>query len=167
MRRTPMSARVTPLPRGNGPQRTADIIVLRGGGKVLPFPKQPKDTIPVNAWRLVNAILEDRAAPKRAPLKAVSGKRKRENRQRAAMADRLWPDRREGTVLCVVPGPAHPADDLHEPKFRSRGGSITDENNAAPVCRAHHDWIHTHEVEAARLGLAVSSWDDPDGGSAA
>ena len=165
-----MPARVTPLPRGEGPRRTADVIILRGGGKVLPFPKRPKDTTAVNAWRLVNVILEDkrdRTAPKRVPLKAVSGKRARENRQRAAMADRLWPDRHEGTVMCTVPECGRPADDLHEPKFRSRGGSIVDEGNAAPVCRTHHEWIHAHPVEAARLGLAVPSWDDPGGGSAA
>jgi hypothetical protein len=64
-RRTPL-ARVTPLRRG---EPLATVTIIRGGGKVLPFPKQPKDTTAVNAWRLVNAILEDRTAPKRAPRK--------------------------------------------------------------------------------------------------
>ena len=55
MRRSPMPARVTPLPRGDGPGRTADVIVLRGGGKVVPFPapKRPKDTIPASVRRIV------------------------------------------------------------------------------------------------------------------
>ena len=107
MRRSPMPARVTPLPRGEGLQRTADVIMIRGGGKVLPFPKRPEDTIPENAWRLVNAILEDkrdRDAPKRAPLKAVSDKRKRENRQRTAMAEpALRRTTANGTVLVHRP----------------------------------------------------------------
>ena len=55
MRRSPMPARVTPLPCGDGLQRTADVTILRGGGKVVPFPapKRPKDTIPASVRRIV------------------------------------------------------------------------------------------------------------------
>ena len=168
MRRTPMPSRVTPL-RRTGP--TADVIILRGGGKVSPFPKQPKNTTAVNTWRLVNAILEDKRdrAPRRA-LKAVSGKRARENRQRAVMADRRWPDRREGTVMCTVPG-CGPADDLHEVLTRARGGSITDPENTVPLCRQHnHDLAQKPESElgwAYDCGLLRHSWGDDDGPGAA
>ncbi|HEX3965799.1 MAG TPA: hypothetical protein VHZ03_55685 [Trebonia sp.] len=82
------------------------------------------------------------------------------------MADRLWPDRREGTVLCVVPGPAHPADDLHEPLTRARGGSITDEDNVQPVCRRHNDELTLEPEWGYRLGLLRRSWDK-NGGDAA
>jgi len=123
-------------------------------------------------------------APKaREPINPVSTKRARENRERAAMADRLWPDRREGTVMCAVPWCPRLADDLHEPLTRARGGSITDEDNAEPLCRQHnHDlaqkpesqlgWAYDlkllrHSWEDA--GLLKHSWgdEDPDGGSAA
>ena len=65
---------------------------------------------------LANVVYLDRAA-KVLPLRPVSKRRARQNRQRAAMADRLWPDRRDGTVLCAVPGCGQRADDLHEPRF--------------------------------------------------
>jgi hypothetical protein len=105
----------------------------------------------------------------RTPIKAVSLKRARQNRERAAMADRLYPDRREGTVMCAVPWCPRLADDLHEPKSRARGGAITDENNAEPLCRKHHDQV-TFAPEnqlqwAYDLGLLVHSWND--GGPAA
>jgi hypothetical protein len=94
-----MPARVTPLPRGNGLQRTADVISLRGGGQVLPFPKRPKDTTAVNAWRLVNAILEDkrdRTAPKRAPRKRSGNSRPTAEVRRLVLA--------RDTYACVCCG---------------------------------------------------------------
>jgi hypothetical protein len=93
-------------------------------------------------------------------IRPVSPKRQQETRERAAMADRLWPDRREGTVMCQCgrPGCHRRATDLHEPRFRSRLGAITDPDNAIPVARECHDWIHTHEQEAQELGLAVHTW---------
>lgn len=71
----------------------------------------------------------------------VSRKRARENRQRAAMADRRWPDRRDGTVLCAVWEAIQPdwcdrfASDLHEIVRRSQLGSIVDDENTIPACR--------------------------------
>ena len=78
---------------------------------------------------------------RRTRLRPVSVKRQRENRQRRAMADRLWPDRRDGTVMCAVWEATQPdwcdrwASDLHEIVRRSQGGSITDEENTFPTCR--------------------------------
>ena len=88
-------------------------------------------------------------------IKPVSGKRARENRQRTAMADRLWPDRREGTVMCGCGRPEchRRADDLHEPLSRARGGSITDEANARPLARECHDEITLGPDWAYRAGL--------------
>ena len=97
----------------------------------------------------------------RTPIKPVSTRRARENRQRAAMADRLWPDRREGTVMCEVPWCTLPADDVHEPLTRARGGSITDEANARATCRGHNDELTLEPEWGYRLGFLKHSWDDP------
>ena len=97
-------------------------------------------------------------------LAAVSRKRAAENRERRAMADRLWPDRREGTVMCGCGRPEchRRADDLHEPLTRARGGSITDEANARPLARECHDEITLGpESElgwAYDCGLLIHSW---------
>ena len=105
-------------------------------------------------------------------LKPVSGKRRAENRERTAMADRLWPDRREGTVMCGCGRPEcqRPADDLHEPLTRARGGAITDEANAVPLSRHCHDEItFSPESElgwAYAAGLLIHSWDADGNGAA-
>lgn len=93
---------------------------------------------------------------KRSPLKPVSPMRRQENRERRALVVRLWPD---GRPQCVVPWCPRPADDLHEPLTRARGGSITDPDNAVPVCRPCHDWIGAEPVWAYQLDLLVPSWD--------
>ena len=106
------------------------------------------------------------APPQRTPIRKVSAKRARENRERAAMADRRWPDRREGAVMCAVPG-CGAADDLHEVLTRARGGSITDPENTVPLCRQHnHDLAQKPESElqwAYDLGLLKHSWDGNGG----
>jgi hypothetical protein len=104
----------------------------------------------------------------RARLRPVSAKRRQENRERKAMAAALWPD---GRPLCFVPWCGHWADDLHEPLTRARGGSITDPENAFPLCRPHHDEV-TFRPEselgwAYDLGLLRHSWDVPRGGEVA
>ena len=69
------------------------------------------------------------------------------------MADRRWPDRRDGTVMCYVPGCPLPADDLNEILPRGRGGSITDEENTIPTCRGHNEELTKSPAWAYRLGL--------------
>ncbi len=94
---------------------------------------------------------------RRTPLRAVSVKRQRENRERRAMADQRWPD---GEVpACVVPWCRRLADDLHEPLTRARGGSITDEDNTVPLCRGHHDDLTGEADWGYELDLIVHSWD--------
>lgn len=89
-------------------------------------------------------------------IKPVSTKRAAENRERRAMKERRWPDGER--PWCARPGCPNLADDLHEPKFRSRLGSITDEANTVPLCRECHDWVHAHPAKASEIGLAVNSW---------
>ena len=107
-------------------------------------------------------------------LRAVSAKRARENRERRAMADRLWPDRRDGTVMCGCGRPEchRRADDLHETLSRARsGGDITNPDIWVPLSRSCHDEI-TFRPEselqwAYDLGLLVHSWDAGKAGDAA
>lgn len=93
------------------------------------------------------------AAARKTGLAPVSSKRARENRERAKMADRRWPDRRDGTVMCGVPGCTRPADDLGEILPRGRGGSITDEENTMPQCRSHNEELTKSPGWAYRLGV--------------
>ena len=88
-------------------------------------------------------------------LSPVSAKQARKNRERRAMADRLWPDRREGTVMCGCGRQScnRRADDLHELLSRGRGGSITDEANVTPLARECHDEITLGPDWAYAAGL--------------
>jgi hypothetical protein len=100
------------------------------------------------------------------PIRPVSAKRARENRERRAMVRQLYPERpRRGR-----PGCPRMADDLHEPLTRARGRSITDPGNQVPLCRPCHDEI-TFRPEselqwAYDLGLLIHSWDAGTGGAA-
>lgn len=96
-----------------------------------------------------------KALRRRGWMRPVSLKRQRENRERAAMADRLWPDRRDGTVMCGCGRPecSRRADDGHEILTRARGGSITDGANVRPLSRHCHDEIQLGPDWAYRAGL--------------
>jgi hypothetical protein len=93
---------------------------------------------------------------RRTRLRAQSDKRRKENRERREMANRLWPD---GRPRCVVPWCTRLADDLHEPLTRARGGSITSPENAEPLCRTDHDALEDEPQWAYDLELLVHSWD--------
>lgn len=98
---------------------------------------------------------------RRTPIKAVSAKRARENRERRAMLEEMFPE--PENVMCVVPGCCDGADDAHEPMTRGRGGSITDPDNVVPICRQHHAEV-TFKPEselgwAYELGILRHGWD--------
>lgn len=88
-------------------------------------------------------------------LRPVSPKRARENRQRAAVIDQLWPGR---IVQCWREGCPRFADDVHEIQTRARGGSITDPANLAPLCRECHGEATREAPWAYEQGLLVHSW---------
>ena len=90
------------------------------------------------------------------PLPQVSRKRARENRQRAAVIDRLWPGR---IAQCWRDGCPRLADDIHEIQTRARGGSITDPANLAPLCRPCHDEATNDAPWAYEQGLLAHSWE--------
>lgn len=111
------------------------------------------------AWNSTLSRDPAKALRAKTRIKPVSAKRRAQNRERRAMIDILFPVR----PLCFVPWCARLADDVHEPLTRGRGGSITDPENAVPLCRPHHDQI-TFRPEselkwAYDLGLLVHSWD--------
>lgn len=85
----------------------------------------------------------------------VSARRRKVNQARTAMADQLWPDRRDGTVMCGCGRPEchRPADDLHELLPRGRGGSITDPENVVPLARECHQEIQLGPDWAYASGL--------------
>lgn len=92
-------------------------------------------------------------------LRQQSKKRQAENRQRRQVVTDTFGDR----PPCTVPACVRPADDVHEPLTRGRGGSIVDPANMAPLCRPHHTEItDTEPAWAYELGLLKHSW----GGSA-
>jgi 5-methylcytosine-specific restriction endonuclease McrA len=93
------------------------------------------------------------------PLRPVSNRRQRENRQRRAIADRRWPGGEQPG--CWRPGCGRLADDLHEILPRARGGSITDEANTVPLCRADNEELTLEPAWGYELGLLRHSWDGP------
>lgn len=102
-------------------------------------------------------------------IRPVSRARARENRQRRAMVGQLYRGERP---LCAVWELMQPewcgrwADDAHEPLSRARGGSITDPENHAPLCRPCHTLITDEEPDwAYEAGLLVHSWN-AEGGAA-
>ena len=92
------------------------------------------------------------------PLRAVSARRRAENRLRRKVVDKLFPER----PACARPGCGQWADDVHEPLTRARGGSIVDPENMAALCRACHDLVtFSPDSElgwAYDLGLLRHSW---------
>jgi hypothetical protein len=99
--------------------------------------------------------LSTKGTLRRTPLKFRSAKRSRDYRIRRQLARDLMAD---GPVMCEWPGCASWADDWHEKLARSAGGSITDPDNRACLCRAHHDAITFDpeaRTEAIRLGFVI------------
>lgn len=83
------------------------------------------------------------------PMRHVSPKRARENRERRRIADRM------GDAMCVHPDCGRRADDLHELVRRSQyKAGLTDEGNVVPICRPHHTWVTEHPAEAREARFA-------------
>lgn len=99
-----------------------------------------------------------RTLQRRTPIKPMSKKRAKENRERRAVFTAIYTYR----PRCAVPGCPRLADDIHEPLTRARGGSITDPDNGVPMCREHNDMLSsTPESKLAwayKLGLLKHSW---------
>jgi hypothetical protein len=92
-------------------------------------------------------------------IRPVSKKREAENRERRKVVKATFSEH----PVCAVPWCGRLADDVHEPLMRSRGGSIVDPANMAPLCRPCHDGITDTQPDwAYNLGLLAHSWDGGD-----
>jgi hypothetical protein len=97
---------------------------------------------------------------RRTPLRRVSLKRQRVNRERRELVRSELTKRPRCEAGHLTPASCSGyATDIHEPLTRARGGSILDVANTVAVCRGCHDWIHTHPESATRLGLLRSKHD--------
>lgn len=111
----------------------------------------------------------------RKPIRRVSKRRARINRQRALLmleyfGPRPWKCYLHGIwtiALGVDVGNCHGRVDGHEILKRTRAGS-TDENlldmgGIRLLCSFHNGWCEDHPIEANKLGLADHAWDRPEG----
>ena len=99
---------------------------------------------------------------KRTPLRRISKKRAKIQRQRARMVSEELAERElceAGSLIYLKANKtvcSGRAVELHEPLTRARGGSILDPDNTVAVCRNCHRWIHDHPEDATQLGLLKS-----------
>ncbi len=112
---------------------------------------------------------------RKTPLRSVSKKRQKLNRQRAQMVKTELEDRPDCEAGPVISEflksyysenaafwfdrktPCYGrASELHEPLRRSQGGSIVDPDNTVAICRRCHDWVHANPDDALRCGLLES-----------
>jgi len=64
-----------------------------------------------------------------------------------------------GDPLCERCSKAY-ATDVHEIKTRARGGSITDRDNLAVLCRYCHSFITANPAQGKAEGFLKNSWDE-------
>lgn len=113
----------------------------------------------------VGVVLEEtmkRSGPiqRRTPLRRVSPKTAKRNRQRAKFRREILLERPRceagNSIWTIDPSYAdcgRVAVDLHEPLTRARGGSVLDPANVVATCRACHEWIHRYPLRATEIGL--------------
>lgn len=100
---------------------------------------------------------------RKTPLKQVSDKRKKLNRERSKFVKDTLTERpncqagllimsRDDRHRCFVT-----SVDVHEVVTRARGGSIVDPDNVLAICRSCHDWIHDNPRVATELSLLKSN----------
>lgn len=92
----------------------------------------------------------------RKPIRPRSKKREHlyATERRKLVADLL-----RGDPLCERCGSSY-ATDVHEIKTRARGGSITDRDNLALLCRYCHSFITQNPAQGKAEGFLKNSWDD-------
>jgi len=116
---------------------------------------------------------------KRTRLRPVSAKRRAVNAERAKVVAQLRETRRgcEGTALLKAAAHNAPQRDQeayvaalracnpwqkmlqpHEPRKRSRGGSITDPTNLMLLCDSCHRWTESEVRLATEAGMLIPSW---------
>lgn len=92
------------------------------------------------------------------PIKPVSDKRKKENRERTkAMVEVRGRDQHACQLQAVIGTACHGPLHGHEILKRSRGGSITDPANIMLACDGHNGWVEDHPMLAEVYGLSLPS----------
>jgi hypothetical protein len=94
-------------------------------------------------------------APRATPLRQQSPKMRKQRRAEADLKAQLLAERGADCQAAAVVGRVACAGplDKHEVQTRARGGDPLDPANCLLVCRAHHDWIGMHPLEALQVGL--------------
>lgn len=92
---------------------------------------------------------------RRTPLRRMSGKKRREIRERTKLKDVIQ-QRSGGMCEMRLPGCTSFATEMHERLPRGRGGDPLDPSNVIHACAACHMWTHLHPIAAGKLGLIVS-----------
>lgn len=98
---------------------------------------------------------------RRTPLRRRKGLNPRSERKREVDDHRRLMRMVASTLnlRCEFPDCSEWAVDWHERLPRSQGGSPVHPSNQVWLCRAHHDWVHSHPVQAHELGLRRWSWE--------
>lgn len=107
---------------------------------------------------------------KRPPLRKVSKRRARVNRERAKILEqhfgpregwRCWIKDRPAAV--AIAGTCSGFVSAHEILKRSRAGStdanLLDVKGQELLCSKHQTWVEDHPIEANKLGLAKHAWE--------
>jgi hypothetical protein len=91
---------------------------------------------------------------RRSPLRQVSARTRRRNRERAKILRRAEP---EACPRCH----REPVVDVHELVRRSqRASAAADVTVMQPLCRTCHDWVGLHPTQAVDEHWAMWSWQD-------
>lgn len=99
-----------------------------------------------------------KAAKRKAPVKKVSTKRKRD----ASVYTRRKAEFFKAHPVCQFPGCKKPTSDLHH--SRGRAGSLfLDERFWKALCRDHHNWVGENMDAAREMGLLCpkGKWNSP------
>ena len=103
---------------------------------------------------------------KRTPLRKVSKKRSRENRERARIFEVAWGPKewwrcvlRDDPRALVDLGSCGGTVNAHEILKRSQGGSILDPENCVPLCNFHNRAVEDFPEKARKYGLVLSPWE--------
>lgn len=93
------------------------------------------------------------------PLRAISKKRRREAKDRAAIRQAVFERDQQCMARGVLDLDCWGVADCHEVIRRGQWGAgylVLD--NCLTLCRRHHEWVGLHPHEAVELGLAKWSW---------
>ena len=93
---------------------------------------------------------------RRSPIRRVSLKRQRANRERRRLMEQ---HRNDPCLIRWDQDCTGRMQTLHEPLLRSRGGDPTSEEGTVSTCHNCHSQVHANPKEATNRGWMVPSWE--------